>query len=458
MTATANPTFYDVIVAGGGPSGLCAAISAARLGVRVLLIERYGFCGGMNTAGLVGPIMTFHAGSLQIVRGIGDELIQTLVSLKASPGHLVDPIWANTSMTPIDTDVYKAVIFEALEKAGVELLLHSQVLGATKHANGVESVQVGNKSGLTHFSARYFIDATGDGDLAATIGVPFTHGRSQDALTQPMSLMFKMNGVNVKKIRDYIREFPQDFYLGFPLETFLSFPALAVSGFFSIVKKAREQNQFNFDRDRVLFFGLPREGEVTINTLRIGKVSGIDPFDLTRAEATLRKQVPILSKFFNDFIPGFEHASVFETAPQVGVRETRHIHGDYCLRADDIFKQRKFDDVIAHASYPIDVHSPDGKGMEIIDPRKDNPESFYDVPYRCLLPVGFDNLLVTGRCISAEHQASASARISATCMALGEASGAAAALAVKNKKSSFREISMAELQAQLKRQGAFLER
>lgn len=448
---------FDVVVAGGGPSGVTAAISAARLGLSVLLIEKHGFFGGMNTAGLVGPIMTFHAGELQIVRGIAEELIANLKSRNGTPGHLVDPIWANTSMTPVDTELYKSVLCEVIERAGVTCLLHTMVTETRREGSHLKELIISNKRGNTSVKAKFYIDATGDGDLAASAGCGFLHGRAKDNLTQPMSLMFKMAGVNEARIRDYIRDNPKEFYLGFTLEKFLALPALAVSGFFSIVKSAREMGAFPFDRDRVLFFGLPRPGEVTVNTLRINQVSGVVPEDLTRAEITLRKQVPILSNFMREFIPGFENAFVTETAPQVGVRETRHIYGDYILTAQDIFAQRKFEDVVAHASYPIDVHSPDGKGMEIKDPRKDNPNSFYDIPLRSLLPLGIENLLITGRCISAEHEASASARISATCMALGEACGVVVSDVVKHGQESLREVNIKRVQVQLKKQGAFLE-
>jgi 2-polyprenyl-6-methoxyphenol hydroxylase-like FAD-dependent oxidoreductase len=450
----------DLIVSGGGPGGVMAAIAAGRSGLKTLLIERHGFLGGMNTAGLVGPIMTFHAGSLQIVRGVPGEIFDKLKEMGGTPGHLVDPIWGTTSMTPIDTEVYKALLLEEIAAAGVELLLHTSVLSGEKKgpvgAQNVVSLTLSSKKGLSQVSARYYIDATGDGDLAASLGCEFLMGRESDQLTQPMSLMFKMSGVDTEKVRAEIRRNPSNFYLGFPLEEFLALPGLAVSGFFEEVKRGKEGGVFPLDRDRVLFFGGVRPGEVIVNTLRINRVNGTLPEDLTRAESTLRKQVPVLSKFLRELIPGFENSHVTETAAQVGVRETRHILGDYVLRAEDVLEQRRFEDVIAHASYPIDIHSPDGSGMNIHDLRKEDPQSFYDIPYRCLLPRGIENLLVTGRCISAEHEASASSRISATCMALGQASGTAVALALKSKAPSLRAIEVKALQEQLLKDGAYL--
>lgn len=449
-------SFYDVIVVGGGPSGVPAAISAARLGAKVLLIERYGFLGGMNTAGLVGPIMTFHAGKLQIVKGIGDEIIQETKRKGGTPGYVVDPIWANTSMCPVDTEVYKEVLIEKIKDSGVTLLLHSFVVDVVKENQKITQVCVAGKSGMQKFSATTIIDATGDGDLAARAGCTFHHGRKEDQLTQPMTLMFKMSGVDEDQIRNYIRKNPEDFYLGFPVEEYLAMPSLGVSGFFSKVKEGKERGLFPFDRDRVLFFSLPRKGDVTLNTLRITHVSGTSAEDLTKAESTLRTQVSVLENFLKECIPGFQNAYVTETATQVGVRETRHIVGEYTLTAQDILDQRKFKDVVAHASYPIDIHSPSGTGMQIQDPRKNNPESFYDIPLRCLLPKGLDNVLITGRCISAEHEASASARISATCMALGEAAGVVGAFIARDGGSSVRDVSVQKVQEQLVKQGAFL--
>ncbi len=447
---------FDLIVCGGGPGGVMAAIAAGRQGLRVLLIERYGFLGGMNTAGLVGPVMTFHAGNIQIVRGNPGRIFDELERLGGSPGHLIDPIWGTTSMTPIDTEIYKSLLMKEVGDAGVELLLHTMVIQGVREGERVSRVVVANKRGISEYSARYFIDATGDGDFAAALGAAFQMGRGSDEATQPMTLIFKMAGVDMKRVYESIREEPANFYLGFPLERYLALPGRAVSGFFRQVREGREKGSFPLDRDRVLFFGLNRPDEVTINTLRINGVNGTSPEDLTRAESVLRRQVPSLVGFLQASIPGFEKSHLTETAAQVGVRETRHILGDYLLKAQDILGLSQFDDVIAHASYPIDIHSPDGSGMEIVDHRKQNPDSYYDIPLRCLLPQGFENLLVTGRCISAEHEASASSRISATCMALGEACGMAVRTALDDGRTSLRDIDVRKLQQRLINEGAYL--
>lgn len=455
-------TSYDVIVAGGGPSGVMAAIASARLGAKTLLIERHGFLGGMNTAALVGPIMTFYAGKLQIIRGIAGEIFDELKDRGGTPGHLVDPIWGNTSMTPIDTEIYKPLLLEKVRESGCDLLLHTVVMdGVADAPRGASSktvlqVRVMTKGGVENLKAKFFIDASGDGDLASRLGCAFQMGREKDQLTQPMTLMFKMRGVDPKPIRDAIRKDPGNFYLGLPLEEYLDVPCLAVAGFFKEVQEGKKRGDFPFDRDRVLFFGGIHSDEVLMNTLRISRVDGTSSEDLTRAESELRVQVHTLADFLRTSIPGFEHAYVTETAAQIGVRETRHIDGEYTLKAQDILNQTQFEDTIAHASYPIDIHSPDGSAMKIVDPRKNNPESFYDIPYRCLIPKGFSNLLVTGRCISAEHEASASSRISATCMALGQAAGTAAALLKADQKKDFRDLSAAKLRERLLEDGAFL--
>ena len=447
---------FDVIVVGGGPSGVCAAISAARNGLDVLLIERYGFLGGMNTAGLVGPLMTFHAGNLQIVRGIPDELIEELKSQNGSPGHLVDPIWGSTSLTPIDTDIYKGVLIKKTTSAGVEHLLHSMVIGIKRSGSELKEIQVANKKGIQTFQAKTFIDCSGDGDLAFHSGCKFQFGREKDNLAQPMSLLFKMNDVDESAIRSEIRRNPKNFYLGFELEKYLSLEALAVSGFFEEVTTAKKEGRFPADRDRVLFFGTPKKGQIIVNTLRISKVDGTNPHDLTRAEITLRLELPKLVHFMKSDLPGFSNSSLGEVAAQVGIRETRHIFGRQTLTTQDVLTRKCQDSVIAHANYPIDVHSPDGSGMTIQQAGKTN-RTYYDIPAGALMPRGMDNLLVCGRSISAEHEASGSARISATCMALGQACGVMASEMIKFGVRRFEDIKIANVQSQLENMDAFLE-
>lgn len=444
---------YDIIVAGAGPSGMTAAISAARNGAKVLLIDKNGFLGGMNTAGLVGPLMTFHCDDKQIIKGIAQEIVDRLIKKGGSIGHVPDPIGMVATITPIEPEILKQVYFEmAFEEKNIDLLLHTFVSGVEKSEAIVKSITCVNKSGTTTYEAKLFIDATGDGDVAAAAKAKFDEGRKSDDLCQPMTMMFKLGGVQFDSIRAYIKENPEQFILGenIDLEKYV-----AVSGYFDQITKAKEHGDFDIMRDRVLLFQGINPGEAFVNMSRIIKLRGTDANDLTQGEVIVHKQIDEIVAFLKKYIDGFQNCYIVQTAATIGVRESRRFKCKYTLSLDDVLQGRDFEDGVATCAFPVDIHDPNGSELCWVRTTK---SSYYSIPYATMLLTSIDNMVVTGRCIGASHKAMASSRVSPTAMALGEAAGAAAALAIKQGKSSFSDVDVNELRALLKKQGAVVDK
>lgn len=439
---------YDIIIAGAGPSGMAAALSAARNGAGVLLIEKNGYPGGMNTAAMVCPLMTFHSGETQIIKGIAQEIVDRLAERNATLGHIPDPIGMVSTITPIDPAILKLIYFEMLaEEPNITALFHTFLTGATAVNGKVTAVTVANKSGSSTYQGRNFIDATGDADLAYLCKADFVQGRSKDGMSQPMSLMFKMGGVELDKIAAYVRTNPEQFILNPSCD--LS-KYLAVSGFFREVVKAKENGDLTIPRDRVLFFQGIRSDEIIVNMTRVTCLSGVNVKDLTQAEFEAHRQIDEIIAFFKKYLPGFGHAYVQDIADATGVRESRRIVGKATLDAEDILENRSQETAVAMCAFPIDIHDPVGNELNWI--RKERA-CCYDIPFGVMVPKHFSNLLVTGRCISATHEALASVRISPTAMALGEAAGLAAAMAVEGNMM-FDELDVSQLQKRLAEQNA----
>ncbi len=421
---TAMKTKYDVLVAGAGASGLCAAIAAAREGAETLLIEQSGIPGGSNTLSLVGPLMGFHAGNRQVVRGLAQEIVDRLAARGGTRGHLPDPLGVASSITPVEPEILKQVEFEMLrEQPRLTLLLHATAADVLVRGGSVTGIRVLHRGGLEGFSARVYIDATGDGDLAFRAGAPCVIGRASDGLSQPMTLVMKIGGVDFDRVRAAMKAQPDQFVL---CENAGQIPYVAVSGYFEEVQKAREDGTLSFSRDRVLLFEGVRPGEAIVNMSRIIGKSALDPEELTLAETEGHAQADEILRFLRSRIDGFQNITLLETGSAVGVRESRHVRGAYTLTQEDILRSAEFQDSVAVCAFPIDIHDPRGKELTWV---RREPDQCYDVPFRVMLPEGIDNLLVTGRCVSATHEAAASVRITPTAMALGEAAGIAAALA-----------------------------
>ncbi|MDR7519005.1 MAG: FAD-dependent oxidoreductase [Armatimonadota bacterium] len=448
----------DVAVIGGGPAGSVAAVAAAREGARVVLVERYGFLGGTLTAAMVAPMMGFHAGSRQVVRGIPGEIVDRLVAIGASPGHVPDPIDFCDSVTPFDYEGLKRVLLEMAVEAGVELWLHTVFLDARASGGTVQAARVWQKDGEKEIRAPVFIDASGDGDLSVAAGAQAEIGRPDDHRPQPMTLMVRLGGVDWDAVMDYIGRHPDEIQHGqgihgrIEVAWLKGLPARGFAGFGALVREARERGEWTVPRDRLLVFEGVRAGEAVVNTTRVLGRLGIRGDDLARAEVEGRRQAYQVVDLLRRRVPGFAGAYLLETPAQIGVRETRRIVGDYVLTAEDILAARKFDDAIACGAYPIDIHDP---ASDRLVTRRLPPGEYYTIPYRCLLPRGGENWLTAGRCISATHEAFAAFRVSAIVMAIAQATGTAAAMAVRAGIPP-RAIDPQALRQVLRERGAFV--
>jgi hypothetical protein len=416
---------YDVLVVGGGNAGCAAALAAARRGAQTVLVERYGFLGGTATAAMVGPWMTFHAGGRRIVGGIAQEIVERLHRMGGSPGHRPDSSDYVETITPFDPELHKALLFEMMREAGVRLLVHAWFLRAIVEGDCVRGAVFATVGGERAILARTVIDATADAHLAASAGVPMRYGDERGRV-QPASLIFRISHVDLDATAAYLRAHPEQMRTSLPPEARTADTLTAVAGMTALWDEARRRGEVRVPREVVSFFATPYPDEVTVNMTRVVDIDPLDPDDLTRAEVEARAQVMELLAFFRARVPGFERARLAATGTQVGIRESRRIVGRYTLTADDVLSARRFDDAVARSSYPIDVHNPSGSGTQT---RRLPAGSWYEIPYRCLLPLGRERLLVAGRCISTTHEAHASVRLTPTVMMLGQAAGTAAALA-----------------------------
>ncbi len=387
---------YDVIVVGGGFSGAAAAIAAARRGMEVLLIEKSNCFGGAAVNCLVNPFMYYWTNDpatkkpIYLCNGIFREILTELTAMKAMPEN----------SSAFHEEYLKLILQRMILKENVHVLFHTYLTGVRMDNGKVKSVLVSNKEGPGEYAARYFIDCTGDGDLAVLAGYPYHLGREKDHLCQPMTLCFRVAGVDLKafeKSYDSINPLYQQF---------------------------QREGKIKNPRENILVFENVVNGVLHFNSTRIVRKNPVSGEEKTQAELEAREQVFELFHFLRENIDGFQHSQLLSTAMEIGVRESRMIEGEYLLTQEDLVACTKFDDGVVCGNYDIDIHNPEGSGTSHYY-FKDG--EYYTIPYRCLVPKGSRNLLVAGRCISSTHEAQASYRIMPICCCLGEAAGIAAA-------------------------------
>lgn len=448
---------FDVIIAGGGVSGTAAAIAAARAGARTLLLEQSGYLGGTLTSCGVAPMMTFFAGDQQVIKGIMQEIVDRMVEQGFSCGHVKDTTRYVSYVTPFEAEGLKLILDEMTAAAGCEVLFHTFIGDVKRDGSEITGLTVCNKDGLHTLQAKVYIDATGDGDIMAWAGADYVKGRPADGASQPLTMKMKYCNVDTATLKAYVKQNLADFpRLSDNLDLLNGKEPLALAGFDSVFRKAKEAGELSIPREDVLMFETSRAGEYVINTTRILHCDATDAVSLSKAEMEGRRQCRELAVFLKAYVPGFENAILEFTGPSIGIRGSRQLVGTYTLTSEDVIQAKKFAAVIAHSGYPIDIHSPDGEGTRTYYIGSDGGRTYYDIPYEIMVPKQITNLLVTGRCVSASFEAQASLRLTPSAGAMGQAAGIAAALAVKHHLP-VSQIDVTELQKLLQENGAYIE-
>ena len=446
----------QVAVVGGGPGGFCAAVAAARSGVSVLLIEEGGFAGGMATRGLVGPFMTSYDkdGQTMIIRGFFEELVNRMVErggaihprdVRAGTAFTSWIVVGHDHVTPFEPECLKLVMDEMLTEAGVKVLYHTRFVEPVLRNGRLDALIIDSKAGMEVVTADVFIDCTGDADVAYRCGVPCEKGNEALGITQPASLFFRMGNVRLDAVEADIAAHKDQFYR----KDGVNYRSLHWR-----VSEAREAGDWDLKRVSIGMFRGVKEDEWFVNTSRVMGVDATDNESLTRGEMEGRRQVETIFRFFRKYVPGCENARLLCSGSTLGIRESRHVRGLYTLTADDLLDGKVPEDTICLASNSVDVHGRFGPlSNEYVAIRNG---SWYGIPYRSLVPRGMENLLVAGRCVSAESDAAGAIRVMPPSMAMGQAAGAAAAIAVQHKEPVY-EVKPSLLQQNLRQQGAFLD-
>ena len=453
---------YQVVVVGGGPGGIMAALAAARMHVSTLLIERSAFLGGAATLSKIGPISPFHYKDEQVVRGLPQEFVNELVKANGATGHMkcLNPYGTGSYVCVYNHETYKFVAQRMLTDAGVDILFHTTVSKVIKEGNRITALKIVSKFNTDTVKADVTVDATGDGDVAALAKETFEYG---DGLgnTQPSSAMFEMANVDTEKLYDYILNNRQEFGRISDMVPIVDSPYkdqrfFVAQGYQSLVDAAVREGSLVFGRENVHTTTGLHPGVMHFNTARISNYNTIDSHARSESELDGRKQIDSIASFMIRDVPGFEYAYISATENEVGVRESRHISGAYRLTGEDILSARSFPDVIARGLFAVDIHGAapiNGEKVSGAGGLWQELKDAYDIPYRILVPKRVDGLLLAGRCISADNIAFSSLRVQGTLMGYSQASGLAAAMcAMQNIQP--RELDVSMLQAQLIRIGA----
>lgn len=448
---------YEIAVIGGGPAGLATAVTAARAGRKVVLVDKNGYLGGNLTLGL--PLLGFlDEHGKTCIAGFAEEVASRLRARGAAYEHRVCP--KHNSVSNINPDDMKLLAFEMCREAGVDVLLHLEAHDVTVENGRIRTVSLYGKCNAVTISADLFVDCTGDGDLAYLAGCHYDKGRDGSGELMPPTVMFTLQGVDDEKLFDYVAEHPDemlpscdlvDHRPGYDAAYFRANPNYVFVGMTQLFKKLRAEGKCPVERDNMIVINGLHKGEVYINTTRLLHVDGTDVLDLTRGEIEGHLQVRKLVETFRTYVPGFENCYVSSIAPSIGIRETRRFRGLRTVTGDEALDGCVPEDTICLSGYKIDIHK-DCEGDTLFR-TVDRP---FGVPYGSLVSADLDNLMFAGRCASVDDQVVGSTRVMPCCMAMGQAAGIGAAYAIEDGILPS-EVDVARVRAELLRQNAILE-
>jgi len=425
--------YYDVIVAGGGISGFFAALSASRAGASVLLVEASNTLGGVVVEGPLEAFMTFHDENGSITSKLIDEFVKRLADIGGSVGYIPDTVGYCKSIVPYDREMVQYLIYLMLRENGVHLLLNSLVVGTNTDNKRIVSIEIINKIGIVRYKAKAFVDATGDGDLAYHAGAQMMVGRDSDGKVQPMTMLFRVSGVNTDLLTKYVIEHIEDFKLDKNLIALDNVKNLHIWGFGKLLRKGFKSGKLSLERSELQAMLSIRKGDLIINYTRYAG-NPLDPVTITEAQVVTLYQAHELIQYLKQELPSFSNAYISHTG-KIGIRESRRITGKYILKTDDLIHPKPFNDTVTRGAFPIDIHQPDGNSLEYRYITR-----AYNIPASCLSSKDFSNLFMCGRCISVTHEALASTRITATAMATGQASGVLSAFLALHEKMEISEV------------------
>ena len=439
----------DVVVVGAGPAGIGAAVAAARNGAKTLVFEAHGCIGGMGTSGMVSPFMTSYDAPCEnmIIRGVFEELVNRMVEI----GGAVDPKdvrneqpyasyfhIGHNNVTPFDPHAFKLIGMRMLRESGAELLLQTQFVNVIKDGDRITGVVINNKDGLSVIEAKIVIDCSGDADVAARAGVNYIMGNEEDGNLQPASMFMRIADADMDVVNAHMAEHSDE------IKPFF--------GPFSWIIKEFPEDWDNFPRGEICIFADVTPGEFSINCSRILDIDATKAEHVTRATMIGQEQCQHIFQFMKKHAPGFENSRIIATADAIGIRETRHIEGEYKLTGDEVAACKVHEDAIACMATNMDTHNKDNPGGSFFIP-KNGP--FFTVPYLCLVPKGISNLLVAGRAISADAIAGSAIRMMPSCMAFGQAAGTAAAMCAAQGIAP-KKVDVQVLRKTLVEQGQFV--
>lgn len=450
---------FDVVVLGAGPSGLAAALAAARQGAKVLLADKNGYLGGNMALGL--PLLGFlDKDGRTVIKGIAQEFIDDLRAYQtpygcAASSHLPCPM--HNSVTLYDHEIFKFVALRKVLEAGIEVLLHTELRAVNVDNRTLRSIQLTGKGWTIDVSARVFIDCTGDGDMAYLAGASYAKGQKDTGTLQPPTLMFTVRGVDVDKVIDFVAEDPEQMTpcdttecgAGFDAEFFRKNPNHVMVGLRKLFMQLKAEGKLPIDRDTLIYIKSLLPGEIHLNCTRHLGTDGSDVFSLTHAEIEGYLQIEKFVQTLRDYVPGFEKCYISQIYPTMGVRESRRFKGVRELTEAEILRGDIGPDTIGIGSYIVDIHMGDGSGTIV---KKVPP---YGLPYGMTVSGEIEGLMFAGRCASMDAVVMSSARVMPICMAMGEGAGVGAALAVRRGISP-KDVDVQEIRGILSKSNVLL--